>query len=423
MRTITPTLSHLLDFRIPVGATSLAVAVLVGVGLCASKADAQVRFTAFPSNYFLDTVSADGKVLGGSVKVDGYRRAARWTESGGLQVLPPPFPGDTKGVSQFFRMSSEGRYGVGFTLTGEGIKGSFRQQVGGSYETLPLYPNYGAIDPLGISDDGSIIIGNVRRVIPGGGFPPTKVVRWTPSTGAQEISPPAGSEASEILVRSVDRTGTAFVADNQSALRPVVWREGRGYSSLPFPSTIPFPTSAYGGAISRDGSQIVGTVTNGIFEDRIVIWDKDLNPRDVATNTLIGGFIVEHASDDGSVIVGITRLETVIGGSAVWTAEHGFLLFKDYANLFGVSLPKEWNPEGYYVTGLSSDGRTFVGTGVHGTQSPRWTLTIPSPGSAALLILLGIGTKIRRRSRRASIEKAGGSSSGMSRTLRRFRSC
>lgn len=423
MWTITPTLSHLLDFRIPVGAMSLAVAVLVGVGLCASKADAQVGFTAFPSDYFLQVISADGKVLAGSVKIDGYRRAARWTESGGLRVLPPPFPGDNQAESLFYRMSSDGGYGVGFTLTREGFDGAFLQREGGPYQTLPLSPNYFSMVPVGVSDDGSNVIGYVERIPPGGGRPPTKVVRWTPSTGVQEISPPVGSEMSEILVRSVDQTGTAFVADNQSALRPMAWREGRGYSYLPFPSTIPFPTSAYGGAISRDGSQIVGTITNGIFEDRIVIWDKDLNPRDVATNTLIGGFIVEHASDDGSVIAGRTRVEGAVASSAVWTAAHGFLLFKDYVNLFGVSLPKEWNPEGYYVSGLSADGRTFVGEGINGTQSPRWTLTIPSPGSAALLILLGIGTKIRRRSRRASIEKAGGSSSGMSRTLRRFRSC
>ena len=52
-----------------------------------------------------------------------------------------------------------------------------------------------------------------------------------------------------------------------------------------------------------------------------------------------------------------------------------------------------------YAAGISDDGLTMVGLGVHNGETESWNATIPGPGAAGLLCPLALAM-VRRRIRK-----------------------
>jgi probable HAF family extracellular repeat protein len=108
-------------------------------------------------------VSADGRVVVGWALNDaGQRRAFRWTESGGMQVLGT-LPGG--GWSYAFGVSADGRVVVGSAITAAGRWRAFRWTAAGGMEDLNttyarlLTPGSRLVRATAISPNGRYIVG------------------------------------------------------------------------------------------------------------------------------------------------------------------------------------------------------------------------------------------------------------------------
>ncbi len=104
-------------------------------------------------------------------------------------------------------------------------------------------------------------------------------------------------------------------------------------------------------------------------------------------------------SDDGSTIIGQTRDfgPPIFGSGFIWREGFGTMLLKDYFDASGVVYE-----EGFLFAmpfTMSGDALTFAGVGLSPSLGVvGWVVTVPTPGTAALLGLGGlVGLKRRRR--------------------------
>lgn len=294
--------------------------------------------------------------------------------------------------------------------------------------SIGLLPGAYATSADDISSDGSVIVGSVFFDSP---EETVRAHRWTSSGGIQDLGLPSASVASVGSGVSGDGnvvTGYSFDVDfNTTAFR---WTSGGGMQSI---GTIPGGTSSEGRKVSRDGSTIIG-IAGTPQGDRAIAWTESggmqslglLSPGDTgssawgvnANGSVVAGSSGSNAviwingvvqnigmlpgatnaiaytlSDDGSLVGGYSFFGNE-ATATLWSQTLGTVDLNTYLPTIGVDLTG-WELD--YTRDISADGTTIIGDGLFNGELRSWVVTIPSPGSVALLGLGGLMAARRRR--------------------------
>ena len=354
-----------------------------------------------PDGYFTSEaygVSGDGKVvIGTSMGGTGFQ-AIRWTEAGGMVGLGD-LPGEvTPGIDQsgFARATSfDGSVVVGYGSTNAGREGFRWTQAGGMIAIGDLSGSPFQSKAFGVTGDGGTIVGKGNIDLNDFGL----AFRGTPGSLSSLGDFSGGITDSGAYAVSAD--GSVIVGYGNAgpglgiAPQPAYWT-----SSEPFPHTLSgVPATVRGEAlgVSADGQVIVGYVTIDSNEHAFR-WTDDgyqdlgLLPGDV--DEIFNFYRATAASADGSVIVGDENQ-----AAWIWRQDHGIIDLKSYLLAGGAGTVAGWQLS--HVTGVSADGRTFVGYGQEpGVGARAWIATIPEPSSLVLAGLSAAGlifVALRRR--------------------------
>ena len=190
------------------------------------------------------------------------------------------------------------------------------------------------------SDDGSVVVGDFMEPF-----------RWTEATGVIRLGGvPGGSEFGKALSVSADGSvvvGYSYLGSTQKAFR---WTEADGMVGLGDPSGEYYYSSAHG--VSADGSVVVGIGVSTIG-GQAFRWTEATGI--IGLGDLPGGSFRSMAYDisaDGSTIVG--QAQTDLGPQAFrWTEATGMV---DLGTVYPGSVHSR-------ATAVSADGSVIVGSG------------------------------------------------------------
>jgi probable HAF family extracellular repeat protein len=281
------------------------------------------------ANIYPSGVSADGSVVVGVHEnqcIDFIRQAFRWTQSTGVQLLPP-----NDNTSAANAISADGSVVVGqvgyfviqaarWTSTGVQVFGPWSSSA------------------RAVSADGSVIVGSVDG----------RAARWTGS--GYTLIGPQNSVATGVSADGSVVVGYLWGSDlNEYAFR---WTQDDGLVMIG-------PAYTRATAVSADGSVVVGSASaSGAF-----LWTQGSGIEYIPNGGTPYGI-----SADGSVIVGRGAY-----GAYLWTRGFGMLLLETvFENLLG---------DGSFDTpsAISANGRYIVGWGAmdaHGYSPAGFLLDI-----------------------------------------------
>jgi probable HAF family extracellular repeat protein len=304
-------------------------------------------------------VSADGSVVVGMSTTAAGDSPFIWTSSQGMTPLPL-LAGMTTG-----RVSSVS--GDGSTIVGRCGDRAVRWSSGTPVD-LNTFGSGAFSSANGISADGLVIVGNAFdgsfdtipfRCLGGGCFPLAgNAPTFAPFEGYGALG--ASSDGSVI----VGNFGLSFT-------QPFIWTSASGMAILPAAAGVPQPATGSANACSPDGSVIVGR-----SGPRACRWAEGfVDPLDDLPGASDGEALAVSAL--GTVIVG--RATTSAGAEAfVWTPKSGTQSLAQFAADRGVTGLQSWTLSA--TTGVSADGRTFVGYGINPAgDTEAWIISIPDP--------------------------------------------
>lgn len=104
------------------------------------------------------------------------------------------------------------------------------------------------------------------------------------------------------------------------------------------------------------------------------------------------------ANGDGSIVVGESAASSVAAGRAfIWNSSGGM---RDLQGVLSTEYGLAGALAGWQLqsaTGISDDGYTFAGTGLHNGVTEGWIATVPEPGSCGLIALGALLLGVRRK--------------------------
>ncbi|MCA9501992.1 MAG: hypothetical protein KC616_02870 [Myxococcales bacterium] len=238
-----------------------------------------------------------------------------------------------------------------------------------------------------VSVDGSTIVGAGTITAGGLGSDRRQALRWDASRTVTILS----HDTLETRALGVSDDGSVVVGalmdglDSQAAR----WDAEQGWVGLTLPSgEAPLPDSRATG-VSADGSIVVGRFWDPEVGNRAFRWDAEHGM--VALDLASGGLdqsTAERVSADGSIVVGYSGADLVYGPSlraVYWDAAGAMHDLNVVLPALGVDLAG-WTLVSAHD--VSADGRTFVGVGINPSGSAEaWIAVIPEPGTAILLAL------------------------------------
>lgn len=332
------------------------------------------------------SLSADGSTVAGS---SGVGSSFRWTVEHGLEYLDN-LPGGSE-VRNVIDVSADGSF-----MLAEGTNHRYVLWRD-SGDVLPILDNR-LTGAVAISDDASTVVGVQFDPQHGG----RAAVRWRVEDGLEYLESLPRTSSSAIAVSGDGRSVTGNFNVIGTGALGFTWHEGDGeLVAIP-----PLPTGERInsiGAISSNGKHLLGyTDVNG--QKQAVILRENQPPVHLVPSA---GQLRNYAvavSDNGNQVVGVVTDFGVGNFAFVWDPENGLrdlhtVLSNDYGladELAGLKLRD--------IRAMSADGRTILGvaweqTGPNTITSNPFVVTIPEPATLLLaalaLPILIVG--IRRR--------------------------
>jgi probable HAF family extracellular repeat protein len=169
--------------------------------------------------------------------------------------------------------------------------------------------------PLGVSADGSVVVGMVES------FPQqSRAFRWTRALGTQYLGTLGGNASIAYGVSANGSVVVGWAHNTNGERRAFRWTAATGMVDL---GTLGGDQSEARG-VSADGSVVVGWAHNGAGERRAFRWTAATGMIDLGT---LGGAESEAwaVSADGSVVVGIAQDATGEWRGFRWTAQTGMI--------------------------------------------------------------------------------------------------
>ena len=400
---------------------ALAVALLSSVSILVAALTASAAsfqgLSDLPGGAFssrANSVSADGTTVVGAGNVDVTKsysngEAFRWTSSTGMVGLGD-FPDSN------LNPNGRGSYALGVSGDGSIVVGS-----GSSPDAIPVQAfrwtdstgiagiGYLTAEPYSeaaaISADGTTIVGTGRSY---------EAFRWTQPTGMVGLGGLLGGDGSS-GARAVSADGSVIAGGAKSALgnEPFIWTQATGMVGLGnLAGGTYLDASALG--ISPEGNVVVGfsnssNAPSPFYE--AFRWSQATGM--VGLGDLPGGAFLSEASatsSNGEVVVGYGTTDT--GQTAfIWDSAYGMRnLQQVLVDLGSGSELTGWSL--LNATGVSTDGRTIVGYGTNPDgNTEAWIATVPEPSTfvlAAAGFVLSFAAATTRRvhgnSREAKLE-------------------
>jgi len=291
---------------------ALLSAIVLASTIAVAHAQSLTWITDSPgcANIYPSGVSADGSVVVGVHEnqcLDFYRRAFRWTQSTGVQLLPPD--NDTSAANAISANGSVVVGQVGYFVVQAARWTSTGVQVFGPWSS----------SARAVSADGSVIVGSVEG----------RAARWTGS--GYTLIGPQTSVATGVSADGSVVVGYLLDSDlNKYAFR---WTQDDGL-------VIIGPANTEATAVSADGSVVVGSAgASGAF-----LWTQGSGIEYIPNGGMPYGI-----SADGSVVVGRGA------GAYLWTRGFGVLLLETvFGNLLGdgsIDTPSAISANGRYIVG------------------------------------------------------------------------
>ncbi|MBY0307126.1 MAG: hypothetical protein K2Q09_00145 [Phycisphaerales bacterium] len=306
-------------------------------------------------------VSADGSVVVGTAQVGGVTRAFRWTSGGGV-VLLAPIAGGEAGNATSAEVSDDGSVVVGSSAAGPGVSHAYRWTApGGTLDLLTLTGGTNSV-ANGVSGDGQVVVGYSQS------SEGQRAMSWTQAGGMVNLGALAGFTSSLALGADADGSVVVGYAQTPGSARALRWVSG----VLEDLGTISGYSSSFGYACSSDGSVVVGRVSAVGVGGQPFRWTPDGGMEGLGTlDGDTSGFAL-GVSGDGNVVVGSSN-----AGSAsrayMWTRAAGLTDLNVYLPTLGADLTG-WTLTS--ATDISPDGRTIVGTGLHGGVQEAWRVRL-----------------------------------------------
>ena len=364
------------------GPSTTACAVAILLASCGSTF-ADVSFTPLgdlPGGSFYSSagdISSDGSVIIGISAAPSAIKpmAFRWTRETGmtaLGALPAPVPD-----SWPLDISGDGRTVVGMSLVSSAIK-PVKWIDGSGPIALPISSS--TARAIGVSANREVIVGSDDLGLP-------EAVIWRGDQPVRYLGFLPGQTESRAMTVSHDGSLVVGWGEGPGVRRSAFrWTEADGMRPFDPPEAV--VKMSIPDAFSDDGLTIVGRSTN--FE--ACRWTA-------ATGTVllpdIDGVLTVHdayaVSADGSTIGGSGRTDSTNEGF-IWTLSGGTELAFDFFTRHGLDL------SGWQITviaGISANGKTFTGTGVHDGVTEAFVAVIPAPGTT-LLLFAGFAASRRR---------------------------
>jgi probable HAF family extracellular repeat protein len=208
---------------------------------------------------------------------------------------------------------------------------------------------------------------------------------------------PGGTFSSQAHDVSADGSIVIGISNSASGPEAFRWTSSGGMVGLGDLPGGSFSSTAYG--VSADGSVVVGT-GNSASGPEAFRWTSSGGM--VGLGDLPGGSFSSTAygvSSDGSIVVGFSS--SSLGNEAfIWDSVNGMRNLRNVMiNDFGLgSALSGWTLSQAYA--ISSDGTTFIGTGINPLgDTEAWLFTIPEPSTYATLLLALVASAAVRRYR------------------------
>jgi probable HAF family extracellular repeat protein len=281
---------------------------------------------------------------------------------------------------------------AGIFYTPENAFEAFHWPVGESFTPLGDLPGGGFAYPLSrafdISADGNTIVGNAQSAAG------NEAYRWTRQTGMRSLGDFVGGDVNS-QAHGVSADGSVIVGYGTGAFnhpQAAVW------INLSPPQVLPMPTGvlrSQANAVSADGSLAVGFMEFGVSSGTVTHAEAfrwSAGSPVISLGDLPGAsrYSVAHdVSADGSVIVGASDTLRDDGfdtrAAFYWTAESGMVNLRDLLVSHGATNLSGWRLS--EARGVSADGLTVVGTGLHDGRIEAFIATIPEPSTIVLALL------------------------------------
>jgi probable HAF family extracellular repeat protein len=386
---------------------ALGLAILTASGAAAA---ASFQGLGFLPGYTTESeafgVSADGTTVAGVSAFFDFineverQQGYRWTAAGGMQGI-----GDLPGgfqASYGLGISGDGSVVVGRSYPSTNRPKAVRWTSATGLVDIGALPGHLSSFAEDASYDGSVIVGVSAQIDVSGSA--DRGFRWTASGGIVDIGDlPGGDLTTRAL--AVSPNGRFVVGNSASAngTEAFLWSDTAGMIGLGDLVSTSF--MSFANDVSDDGTIVVGSRGTGRpgQQQHITAWRwtalGGMQALTDPTGVFTGRTIATAISGDGSVIVGVGTTAFAFEDPFIWTATTGMRRLKDVlVNQYGLTAAQSWNLG--TPTGISTDGRTIVGTGFHINNRQAWIATIPEPHSA-LLLGMGLAALARLRPREA----------------------
>lgn len=368
---------------------TLGAVVLWAIGAVAVSGPAAAQFWSLGAGASPGAVSADGSVVAGTNATQYFR----WTRTGGLVTIGGAAPGVNAAGGQ-----------PGISADGRFVSGTVTNPVSGLFEAGRYDSTAGTWQPLGgiggpsgsstssgwgISADGQSVVG-LGWVTAGR----AEAVQWRSSTNTMvSLGSTVSGRSSRANGVSADGNVVVGWQDGPTGFRQAaVWTNG-------VQQTLTGPGGELlgeAGRVSADGQWVVGIANSGTG-NRTWRWSASTGTQFIPSifNAAWGGGATGISST--GVVVGFHRPfgPALFGEGFIWTETMGMMNLTSWVQSQGVTLPA-----GVVLSlplGISADGLTIVGQGRTASGAIGWVVTIPTPGTAAVLVLGGLAASRRRR--------------------------